>query len=123
MSEKLKALEEVFGEVIYRYTRAQAIADGMLIDVTGMAKTLGFKIPVAVTQGVWADHVSATDIITEKLRSTIERQRLSDLLIQAYVSARAAKSDRIDIFGRVIALCHGGDEAEPVVTIMFPEEE
>jgi hypothetical protein len=36
-------------EIIYSYTRKQAIADGVLIDVTELAKEAGFKCPVAFT--------------------------------------------------------------------------
>ena len=38
----------LFGPVIYAYTRAQAIEDGVLADVTETAKEAGFKLPVAV---------------------------------------------------------------------------
>ena len=41
--------DKLFGEVIYTYTRAQAIEDGVLIDATEMAKETGFKWPVALT--------------------------------------------------------------------------
>ena len=37
---------------------AQAIADGVLIDATELAKEAGFRIPVAVTAGVWAECVA-----------------------------------------------------------------
>lgn len=40
-------------EVISTYTRAQAIKDGVLIDISEWAKEYGFKFPVAVTTGVW----------------------------------------------------------------------
>jgi hypothetical protein len=39
-------------EIIYSYTRKQAIADGVLIDVTELAKEAGFKCPVAFTSSV-----------------------------------------------------------------------
>jgi hypothetical protein len=42
----------MFGEVIYKYTRADAIEDGTLIDVSEMARGAGFKIPAAITAGV-----------------------------------------------------------------------
>ena len=35
------------------YTRAQAIEDGILVDVSETAREAGFKIPVAVTRAVW----------------------------------------------------------------------
>ena len=42
-----------FGPVIFAYTRLQAIADGVLVDVTTTASEAGFTIPVAVTRTVW----------------------------------------------------------------------
>ena len=47
--------------VIYAYTRAQAIADGVLVDVSKLAREAGFKIPVAVTAGVWAECVAVPE--------------------------------------------------------------
>jgi len=38
--------------VIYSYTRAQAIEDGMFVDVTETAKEAGFKYPVAITRNL-----------------------------------------------------------------------
>jgi hypothetical protein len=40
--------------LISRYTRAEAIADGVLIDVSERAREAGFTVPVAVTAAVWA---------------------------------------------------------------------
>jgi hypothetical protein len=45
-------MEEFFGAPISVYTRAQAIADGVLVDVTTVAREAGFTIPFAVTQTV-----------------------------------------------------------------------
>ena len=51
-------LADLFGEVIYAYTRAQAIADGVLIDVSELSRDAGFRHPVAMTSGAWADCVA-----------------------------------------------------------------
>jgi len=48
------AMKEVFGEVISSYSRADAIRDGFLIDVSKTAREAGWVIPVAVTARVWA---------------------------------------------------------------------
>ena len=50
-------MEEVFGEVISSYSRSQAIEDGVLVDVSEMAKQAGIKYPVVLTAGVYADYV------------------------------------------------------------------
>ena len=39
-----------FGELIFRYSRAEALSDGVLIDVSETAKETGFRIPVALTR-------------------------------------------------------------------------
>ncbi len=46
---------DFWGEPIHVYTRAQALADGVLIDVTETAREAGFRVPVALTAAVWAD--------------------------------------------------------------------
>ena len=40
-----------FGKVVSVYTRAQALADGVLIDAGPMAREAGFRWPVAITAG------------------------------------------------------------------------
>ena len=42
-----------FGPPISTYTRAQAIEDGFLVDVSETPREAGFKIPVALTRTVW----------------------------------------------------------------------
>jgi hypothetical protein len=44
-------------EIIYVYTRAQAIEDGVLIDVSDTAREAGFKCPVALTNAAYTDCV------------------------------------------------------------------
>ena len=51
--------EELFGPVIHSYTRAQAFADGVLVDVTNATDASGrklspFKFPVAFTRAAYA---------------------------------------------------------------------
>ena len=36
-------------------SRAQAIEDGVLVDVSDIAKEAGFRYPVALTSALWAD--------------------------------------------------------------------
>ena len=41
----------------FSYTRAQAIEDGVLVDLTAWAKETGFRIPVACTSTVWQKYI------------------------------------------------------------------
>jgi hypothetical protein len=49
-------MQEKSDEVVYRYTRQQAIEDGVLVDVscTREAKEAGFKAPLCLTRGVYS---------------------------------------------------------------------
>jgi hypothetical protein len=46
-------LRDLFGEVIHAYTRADALADGVLIDVSQTAHEAGIRYPVALTRAAW----------------------------------------------------------------------
>lgn len=123
-----------FGEVVFRYTRAQAIADGVLIDVTDTAKELGFRLPVALTAGVWAECVE----VPAEATGQDEQGRLWDVLglLRFAIQGRRGRPDnRVDFVVQVeradrsteevdlYALCGPGDEAEPVITVMLPHED
>src|SRR5277367_4241821 len=47
-------------EFISTYTRAEALSDGTLIDVTEQAKQAGIQIPTALTRTVWNEYVALT---------------------------------------------------------------
>ena len=122
---------ELFGEVIYSYTRAQAIDDGVLIDVSETAREAGFKYPVAVTAGVWG-LIEPQD----KTAGQSEDGRLWDTLWMLLVAIKTGRSAEDLTRFKVIykmsgrnqltdlkAQCHGGDNGEPVITIMLPDED
>ncbi len=130
----------VFDPVISTYTRAQAIEDGILVDVSETACEAGFKIPVAVTRTVWERLVA----LPEGYQGfQDERGRLWDVLWMAhYYALRASNSNRVTMCVLVrdirkdlrdsnrpprkhcpIVAIGGGDAGEPVVTVMFPEDD
>ncbi len=132
--------DKLFGDVIYTYTRAQAIEDGVLIDATEMAKEAGFKWPVALTAAAWADCVAWSDADNERQAYQDQSGRLWDVLFMASCAIRTAKnSDQqlpVDLYriprnGRAtksqrltLKLILGPDDnGEPVITIMLPEED
>ena len=122
-------------EVISSYSRAQGIEDGVLIDVSEMAKEAGFKFPVVVTNNLWASHITPSE--RAKKYGQDEQGRLWDVLWMAFLAAkRSTGGDLIEfevIFQngpgskwrdtiRLWGICGPGDNAEPVVTIMLPED-
>jgi hypothetical protein len=127
-----------WGELVHKYTRAQAIADGLLIDVSTMAKEAGFRIAVALTAQVWTDCVEWTEADSIRQVTQDEAGRLWDVLWLAHIAARRVKSDRVifELFRvprggrgqrprRTTLHMHigPGDEDEPVITIMSPGED
>lgn len=76
---------------IDRYTREEAIKDGVLIDVSKMAREAGIKYPVAVTRTVWYGIVTPADILRELGQS--EDGRLWDVLWMYRHAARKSKSN------------------------------
>ncbi|MGD0778471.1 MAG: DUF6573 family protein [Candidatus Solibacter sp.] len=121
-------------EVIYAYTRAQAIEDGVLIDVSSVAKEAGIKFPVAMTSTVWGEYVE----VPEGVNCQDERGRLWDILWMLRCNARRGgdtlffklyvrnhNRERLDSRDLVTlkAVCGPGDTPEPVITIMLPDED
>ena len=56
-------LHPVFGPTVYTYTRAQALADGVLIDAGPLAREAGLRFPVALTGAAWQDCVAWTETV------------------------------------------------------------
>ena len=122
-------------DVIFSYTRKQAIEDGVLIDLTPWAKETGFKIPVACTATVWHEWITPSEA-TESFGQS-ERGRAHDVLWMCYVAIKSARSGGDQLQFDVLflgsdqrqhtvtlkAVCGPGDEGEPVLTIMLPHED
>src|SRR6478736_1769888 len=53
-----------FGEIIYAYTRAQAVADGVQVEVTKTAQEAGIRFPVFLTRAVWDAYVAVPPDVT-----------------------------------------------------------
>jgi hypothetical protein len=131
-SSKTDGSESLFGEVIFSYTRAQAIADRALIDVTPTAAEAGFRFPTVVAGGL----MGAIETIPPQYLHEDVQGRLWDVLWLASLSARRAKPGCSRIAFEVILHIEGstknyqtlildigpGDTPEPVITIGFPSD-
>jgi hypothetical protein len=126
----------------YTYTRAQAIADGVLIDVTEAAREAGFRFPVALTAEVWERCVAWEPEDSDRQTYQDQSGRLWDVLWMAYFSilthrgnvdasrmpyrllvvprdGKSCKANEIELHVHI----GPGDEGEPVLTIMMPWED
>jgi hypothetical protein len=113
--------------IISRYSRAQAIADGVLVDLTEAAKAKGFKLPVAITATAFDEAVRAPT----KEGETAE-VHLSSLFaaLRAAISLAGPETDTVTFTklhegGKVelYAVCGPGDTPKPVITVMLVGED
>ena len=126
--------DDIFGEVISSYSRAQALEDGQLIDVSEVAREAGLKWPTVVTAAVWA----MVEDIPAGLRGSCQDRsgRLWDVVWMARCAAHDAP-EGTDIMPYQLRLptngtrkslvtlwlhCGPGDTTEPVLTIGLPED-
>ncbi|EQD30734.1 hypothetical protein B2A_14023 [mine drainage metagenome] len=121
------AAEAIFGELIYSYSRADAIRDGVLVDVSERAKRAGIKHPTACTAGVWALIECLPENDTDTLAGVVADVRLAEVLAALLAAIREARgTDRVafEALGAALwAQCGPGDTAVPVITIMREGED
>lgn len=124
-------------ELIYSYSRKQALADGVLVDISELAKECGFKYPVAVTSAIWYEYIEVSYYLSKMGQSITGR--LWDLLnvLRTYVK----KTTGTTIYFETIflleenynllvkkkvslkAVCGPDDDGSPCLTIMLPNED
>lgn len=119
--------DPVFGEVIFRYTRANAIADGVLVDLSQVETVKPhWKLPLACTDTVYGLIEAAIEAGGCDLAGIMH-----DIGICAKAEAHRGGRQNVIFF----KVCIGdrlhdlklhigpGDTAEPVLTLMFPHED
>jgi len=116
-------------DVIYSYSRAQALSDGVLVDVSKMAKEAGIKYPTAVTSAVW----SIIESFPEGHGQSVEG-RLWDTLWMFRLAAQKQNGQEVHfsvLFKmdegteevKMWGWCGPGDTEEPVITVMLEGED
>lgn len=133
-------ISELFtdADLISVYTRSDALQDGVLIEVDPkICQEAGIRWPVAVTDHLWG-YIAPDNL--EDLPGQSVNGRLWDLLWMFRSTAGSPRwrgADRIrfpvifqmktdDIRSEtitVIGACGPGDDGEPVITLMLPEDD
>jgi hypothetical protein len=125
-------MDNIFNEsdVIFKYSRKQAIEDGVLVDISSIAKEAGILFPVAVTRSVFS-------ILEDTSAPGQDFQgRAWDMLMIFRMEARKCQGDEIHFAPLFVmngktkpepvamwAKCGPGDDMAPVVTIMLEGED
>ena len=122
-------------EVLYAYTRKDALADGVQIDVSEVAREAGLKFPVYLTRAVWESCVRVPDGVCcqdEKgrlwdivwmLRCAARRTSGPQMRFQLHV--RNDNRDRTPPLVTLKAVCgpRDIDDPQPAITILMPDED
>ncbi len=124
-----------FGPVIYSYTRAQAVADGVQVEVTKTAREAGISFPVFLTRSVFDSFVAVPPGVTCQdeagrlwdivwmLRFAILRARpgVQRIPVALYVRNDNRRATLI----KLIATCGplDIDDPQPAITVMLPDED
>ena len=133
-------MQELFGEAISTYTRAQTIEDGVLVNLMGFFSTRDdvasvcrqhYKFPIACTAAVF-------DIIDRAVRNPNYCNDYAGIVHDMLWMSKVMKRqiDESTVMFRVIIAGAGrqrnydfklavgpGDQGEPVITIMMPDED
>ena len=133
--QKLDRLrEEESPTLISTYSRAQALADGVLVDVSELAHEAGFRYPVAMTAAVRQQYVVVPPGVTGQdetgrcwdvlrmLFYAIRQQRDSSPVLEFPVFVRNSDDEEAREV-MLKALCGPGDDLRPVITILLVEED
>lgn len=128
-------------DLIHSYSRAQAFADGVLVEVNSkIAGEAGFRCPLALTAAVFHDCVEWTDSDAERNEQPQDQEgRLWDVLWMARCAALANRNISAVAFtvlrvprdgssfeptqANLVLTIGPGDEGEAVATIMEPGED
>ena len=122
-------------DLVFSYSRRQALEDGVLVDVSEMAREAGFRYPVAVTRAVWDGVVTPDD--ESRALGQSEAGRLWDVLTVLRVAIRRSKgpaqilefqvlvADRETSLRTVTlkAVCGPDDDWSPCIAVMLPQED
>ena len=125
-----------FGPVVYSYTRAQAVADGVQVEVTKTAQEAGIKFPMFLTRAVFDNYVAVPEGITGQdeagrlwdvvwmLRFAILRARPGVQRIPVALYVRNSDTERPRLV-KLVATCGplDIDDPKPAITVMLPDED
>lgn len=125
-------------DVVYEYSRAQALEDGELVDVSEVAREAGWRWPVALTRAAWAGCVEVPpgvvgqdeagrlwDVVymaAQASKRAMARDRAPRDRVPVELHVRANNLEELQPTVRLIAHVGPGDTPEPVVTIGYPQD-
>jgi hypothetical protein len=129
----------VNARIVYAYSRSQAVADGVQVEVTKTAHEAGIKFPVFITRGVFdlcvavpangpcastQDESGRLWDVVWMLRFAILRSRTGAWRIPVVLYVRNSDTERprlVKLIATVGPL--DIDDPQPAITVMLPDED
>ncbi|MHB1282413.1 MAG: DUF6573 family protein [Metallibacterium scheffleri] len=115
-------------DLIYSYTHSQALADGVLVDLSERAHACSIRYPTACTASVWAviQAIPEPDRDMHQVAETVRISAVLSAMLDAIRRGGARGTDRVEFqaLGEALyAHCGPGDDGEPVITVMMQGED
>ena len=100
-------------DIISTYSRAQAVEDGVLVDVSATMREAGLTMKTALTRTVYEDCVAWTDADTKRQTYQDESGRLRDVLSMARRVVRSLSRVGDSVLFQVLRVPRGGRGMRP----------
>jgi hypothetical protein len=120
--------------IVSNRSRAQALADGLLVDISGFAKEAFFRCPMAVSDSLFYNYLSPHygllskgQSLTARIQATLAALKTAILanpkarqltFSHSYVMPDNSKPIPVEI----IATLHPGDDGKPAITLSPAKE-
>ena len=136
LNHQFSSINHPLGPIIYSYSRSQAVADGVQVEVTKTAQEAGIRFPVFLTRAVFDAYVEVPPGVTAQdeagrlwdvvwmLRFAILRARPGVERIPVALYVRNSDHQRPQLI-KLIATCGALDidDPQPAITVMLPDED
>ena len=135
MNTENSEISNLKSEIVYAYTRSQAVADGVQVDVSKVAAEAGIRFPVFLTRTVFDAYVAVPPDVTGQ----DEVGRLWDIVwmtrfgilrrppgcTRIPVALYVRNDNRKPRLIKLIATCGALDidDPQPAITVMMPDED
>ena len=135
MNDQNKIAADIFGPVLYSYSRSQAFADGLQVEVSKVAQEAGIRFPVFLTRAVYDSFA----LIPPGVTGQDEAGRLWDVVWMLRFAIRKAQRGQARLpfalyvrndnkaprLIKLVAMCGALDidDPQPAITIMLPDED
>jgi hypothetical protein len=135
MNDQSRTAANIFGPVLYTYSRSQAVADGLQVEVSKVANEAGIRFPVFLTRAVYDSFVRVPPGVTGQ----DEAGRLWDVVWMLRFAIRKAQPGQARLpfalyvrndnkaprLTKLVAMCGALDidDPQPAITILLPDED